>query len=42
MILLSFVLFAILIVAWLVAPSTEKAPDKATVPVLQLSELPAD
>jgi len=43
MILFSFVLFAILIGAWLIAPSTEKAGAKeAAMPMMKMSESPAD
>ena len=41
MILLSFVLFLALVVAWLVAPTAEE-PAKAQVPALKMSESPAD
>lgn len=42
MILMSFVLFAVLVLAWLVAPSTGKATAAEAAPVLMMSESPAD
>jgi len=42
MILMSFVLFAVLIVAWLVAPTTDTKSVKSAAPALKMSELPAD
>ena len=42
MILMSFVLFAVLIVAWLAAPTTDTKSIKSAAPALKMSELPAD
>ena len=44
MIAIAFVLFAVLIIAWLVAPSGEKVtkPSKAAAPLLVASEAGAD
>jgi hypothetical protein len=42
MILFAIALFAVLIVAWLVAPSGAGEKAKAAVPALKLSESPAD
>jgi hypothetical protein len=42
MILMSFVLFAVLIVAWLAAPTTDTKSVKSAAPALKMSESPAD
>jgi len=42
MIVFSFALFALLIIAWLAAPTTEERATTAQAPALKLSEAPAD
>jgi hypothetical protein len=41
MIFFAFVLFAVLVLAWIAAPSTEKVSAKAPAPSLKLSETAA-
>jgi hypothetical protein len=42
MILLGFVLFALLVIAWLAAPTTGEEAVKTQAPALKMSKSPAD
>ncbi len=42
MVLFGFVLFALLVIAWLAAPTTGQQSVKASEPALKMSESPAD